>query len=206
MAAKIFNYYDDWKSVIFTCPTCGWTGTFEEGSVEYYTALKDSSCPACPSAPMLAIVSYPTIEESEANWDKLSDLEKYSVDLDKRFHAAFESSKLTADTELPDLEGSSLILTWDLVAPAPPEGRALTIEERVFGLFTVIRHGDREVWRERACYECAERFVEVLDILKRKYGSRLTDVVPTGASETFLYGDRSSSIGEVEKARASLRG
>jgi len=58
--ARIFKYYDDWKTVIFECPKCGWKGTFDEGAVEYYEALMDSSCPACDffSAPMLAIVSY----------------------------------------------------------------------------------------------------------------------------------------------------
>ncbi|MGQ0557880.1 MAG: hypothetical protein ACT4PN_18270 [Nitrospiraceae bacterium] len=53
--AEHFQYRDDWKTRVFTC-SCGWTGTFEEGSTEYFEELKDSSCPRCDT--MLAIVSY----------------------------------------------------------------------------------------------------------------------------------------------------
>ena len=72
MSARHFDYYSNWKTEVLTCPKCGWTGTFEQGSVEYYEELMDCSCPVCswPEAPMLAIVSYPTMEETEANRDK----------------------------------------------------------------------------------------------------------------------------------------
>jgi len=75
--ARIFKFYDDWKTAIFECPKCGWKGTFDQGAVEYYEALMDSSCPVCDffSAPMLAIVSYPTLEERIAN-DDLCEWEK----------------------------------------------------------------------------------------------------------------------------------
>lgn len=53
--AEHFRYRDDWKTRIFTC-SCGWTGTFEEGSTEYFEELKHSACPRCDT--MLAIVSY----------------------------------------------------------------------------------------------------------------------------------------------------
>ena len=41
--AKHFKYYDDWKSFILECPNCGWSGTFEQGAVEYYNELMDCS-------------------------------------------------------------------------------------------------------------------------------------------------------------------
>lgn len=53
--AEHFQYRDDWKTRVFTC-SCGWTGTFEEGSVEHFEALMHSECPRCGT--MLAIVSY----------------------------------------------------------------------------------------------------------------------------------------------------
>jgi hypothetical protein len=81
MAGKNFGYYDDWRNAALTCPQCGWTGTFEQGSVEHYSELFDCSCPSCPwpESPILAIVSYPTIEESEQNSEKLSDSEREHV-------------------------------------------------------------------------------------------------------------------------------
>jgi len=78
---KRFKYFDNWKTEILTCPKCGWEGTFEEGEREYHGVLMDSSCPHCDwfSSPMLAIVRYPSMQEAEDNWDKLSDEEKQDL-------------------------------------------------------------------------------------------------------------------------------
>ena len=196
MSARHFGYYDDWKTAILTCSKCGWSGTFEQGDVEHYEELMDSSCPACkwPDAPMLAIVSYPTTEESKANWDKLSDEEKAGVARRKHFLAEVEKTSLKSPSELPDLSATEIRLSWDLREDA--EGKS----------WTDIRHADQILWSERAVYEGAERFAEVVGILRRKYGSRLLDVVPTQASESYLYGDDLSAISTVEKTRAGLRG
>ena len=82
MPARKFSYYSDWEGEILTCPQCGWQGTFNQGDTELYEELMDSSCPQCDEAPMLAIVSYPTLEETRANLDKLSPEER------ERFEAA----------------------------------------------------------------------------------------------------------------------
>jgi len=54
----------------------------------------DSSCPACDflSAPMLAIVSYPTTQETEQNWEKLTDPEKRELLARKRWLAAWQAA------------------------------------------------------------------------------------------------------------------
>jgi hypothetical protein len=71
--AKKFGYFDNWKTEILHCNRCGWTGTFDQGVVEYHEQLMDSSCPVCDffEAPMLAIVGYPKSEQSGANSDKI---------------------------------------------------------------------------------------------------------------------------------------
>jgi hypothetical protein len=142
---------------------------------------------------MLAIVSYPTIAESEANLDKLSDEEKASLAERKQVLAEVDKTSLKSPDELPDLTGSGIVLTWDFR------------EDRDGQSWTDIRHGERILWSERAVYEGAERFVEVVDILKRRYGDRVVDLVPSDASGIYLYGDHISSIGMVDGARASLR-
>jgi hypothetical protein len=48
----------------------------------------------------------------------------------------------------------------------------------------VLRHGDREIWREPAYYESYQRFAEVYEILRERYGPRLAEVRPTPASGT----------------------
>jgi hypothetical protein len=142
---------------------------------------------------MLAIVSFPTDKETRANLEKLSESEKHEFAERKLFLAAFESTKLKSENQLPELEGQSIIVTWDF------------LKEQA-GHFTVIKCREREIWRELALYEGATRFEEVVNILKRKYGSRLADVVPTPQSGTYLYGDAFRSIGFVKSIRASIRG
>ncbi len=193
--AKLFRYYDDWKSEVFTCPDCDWTGTFEEGCVEIYAELMDSSCPICDyySTPTLAIVSYPTLEESEQNWDKVSDIDKYGILLRKSFLEKLEKMRLKSATELPDLEGSSIVITWDCAGDKPGPD-----------YYTILKHGDTEIWREPAIYEGYERFSEIVEILKEKYGESLVDVVPTKASDLYLYGDSLGSIRAVKGIRSRI--
>ncbi len=194
MSAKNFGYYDDWKTDILTCPKCGWSGTFEQGDVEYHSELMDSSCPVCqwPDAPMLAIVSYPTIEEDEAHFDKLSDKEKATLAERKRFIAEANKTSLKSPDELPDLSASEIVLSWDF--REDEEGKK----------WTDICFGRQVLWSELAVYEGAERFEEVIGILKQKYGSRLLDVVPTDASIIYLYGDDLSAIPLIDHLRANL--
>ena len=193
--AKLFRYYADWKTEVFTCPDCGWTGTFEEGYVEMHAELMDSSCPICDyySTPMLAIVSFPTLEESEQNWDKVSDFDKEGILLRKSFLEKLEKMRLKSATGLPDLEGSSIIIAWDC------EG-----DEPSLDYYTVLKHDDTEIWREPAIYEGYERFSEIVEILKEKYGERLVDVEPTKASHLYLYGDSFRSIGAVKGVRSRI--
>ena len=196
MAAKQFGFYDNWKSAPLECPRCGWKGTFEQGAVEYYDDLMDCSCPECShfDPPRLAIVFYPTIEESEQNWEKLTDEEKKQVQCRKAWLAKWDAASLKSIDQLPELTGPKVELIWDCV------------KDNTGQEFTVIRHGDTEIWREIACYESCERFREVVLVLKQKYGSRLADVVPTAASEFDLYGDKLSAPDEVEKIRKELKG
>ena len=76
MSARHFSYYSEWEAEILTCPKCSWQGTFNEGDTELYEELMDSSCPQCDEAPMLAIVSYPTLEETRDHLAKLSPEER----------------------------------------------------------------------------------------------------------------------------------
>ena len=198
--ARTFGYYDDWRSATLECPRCGWKGTFEQGAVGQYDELMDSSCPACdPSAaPMLAIVSFPTIEETEQNWAKATDEEKQFVQARKRWLANWEAASLRSVDQLPDWVGPAAALTWDC-AGDPAEGDSGAPS------FTVIRHGGTEIWREPICWEGYERFGEVVQILKQKYGKRLLDVVPTDASELYLFGDKITAPEYVARIRASLQ-
>lgn len=191
--ARQFQYYDDWKSAVLECWRCGWKGTFNEGLVEAFDQLMDSTCPKCDGdAPMLAIVNYPTLEESRQNWSRLSPSEQAGIAAREAFVRRFEQERLKSPDQLPDIEGAELVLVWDFVS---------TISE---GAKTVLRHADTEIWREPALFEGADRFEEIVSILRTKYGDRITDLVPTDESQLYLLGDRSSSRARVDRARGSL--
>jgi hypothetical protein len=195
LMAKLFRYFDDWKSETFTCPKCGWTGTFEEGDVEIHDELMDSSCPICDyySTPMLAIVSFPTLEESEQNWDKVSEGDKKAIIKRKRFLKKLDKMSLKSADDLPDLEGSSIIISWDCEGDEPGPD-----------YYTVLKHGENEIWREPAAYEGYDRFREVVEILKEKYGDRLMDVEPTKGSYLYLLGDYYGADGAVQGVRSRI--
>ncbi len=141
----------------------------------------------------LAIVSYPTDEETEANLDRLTEEDRTRFQARKEWLARWEKESLKSAAELPELSGKTLTLIWDLHDHG---------DERC----TVIRHGTVIVWREPAGWGGYERFMEVLAILKARYGERLVDVVPSPASELYFFGDRLQAVEDVADARRRLRG
>jgi len=187
------SYYDDWKNAVLTCPECGWTGTFEQGDVEHYSELFDCSCPSCPygpTRPILAIVSYPTIVEAEQNWEKLSDSQRKQVTAIKASQAEFEGQKLRSADQLPEIEEPRIHIQWD--------------QDAEFGSI-LLRWRGQVLWTEPARWECVDRYAQVVDILKEKYGDRLYDVEPSRCSEMYLIGDRLSARDKIEQIRAELR-
>jgi hypothetical protein len=133
------DWYDDWKSAVLECQRCGWKGSFDQGAVEHYEALMDCSCPDCPwpDTPILAIVSYPTIQELVENWFRLSESERQHVTARKDLLQQWEAARLVSPEQLPELEGSDLTFSWDYVDAGTAR-------------MTVIRHGTTELWHEPA--------------------------------------------------------
>lgn len=190
--ARHFDYYSDWKTPILECPQCHWKGRFEEGAIGYYKELMDCSCPKCDflHRPILAIVSYPTVEEMRRHG---SPGDVMQADLVEQFRNKFQSQKLMNKEQLPDIEAPSFTLTWDF-------------DERHGEKTTVIRYGDQVLFSESALWEGYERFEEVCEIVRDKYGARVVDLVPTPSSELYLYGDVVSSPHTVRKVRQSIFG
>ena len=163
-----------------------------DGSVEFYRELMDSSCPKCDSAhaPMLAIVNYPTLEELRSSGDPA---DVFQAGVIEQFRKTFEAQKLKSSDQLPDLDAPSFALVWDFVQ-AHDERR------------TVLRYGNRVLFSEPAVWEGYQRFEEVCKIVRDKYGSRVTDLVPTRVSKLYLLGDVMSAPEFVTKARREVFG
>lgn len=143
---------------------------------------------------MLLIVPFPTVDETRAAaaagnplaQDEISRLEAVEA---RARHA--RSLELREPAELPDLAGERLVIDWDF-------------ENRDEEDWTILRHGDREIWRELAYWEGYTRFAEVFEILRARYGTRLAEVRPTKASGLYLWGDAWSVDRKIAEPNASL--
>src|SRR5580704_4393701 len=106
MPAVHFNYYDDWRTAILTCPVCGWQGRWEQANINHYSELMDAECPKCEShPPMLAIVSYATAAETkqaaaDGNAEAIRELSAV-LKMESRGES-FEREKLKSIEQLPD--------------------------------------------------------------------------------------------------------
>lgn len=174
------------------CPVCGWSG--QAGSnQETFKDVLDVRCGSCDT--MLLIVAFPTLAETRetaaaGNPRAQAGLPDIEAQAALRDQAA--RTLLTDPSQLPEVAGGSITVVWDV--------EAIDGEQ-----WQVLRHDATEIWREVAFYESYERFREVFEILRRRYGDRLQEVRPSPASETWLHGDRLSSPGDVDALNRSLR-
>ncbi len=63
--AESFQYFDAiWRTRVFGCGKCGWSGTVDAMHPNLHAELMDYECPAPGCDCMLVIVSYPTREQT----------------------------------------------------------------------------------------------------------------------------------------------
>ncbi len=171
------RYFDDYRIETFECPACAWSGSFEQLEQEQYHDLLDGSCPKCGK--MLIVVPFPTLEEirdAAAAGNKEAQEMLPMVRKREELEAAFKRDGLKSAEQLPDLADNELEFIWD----QETEGE---------NNLTIIRHGKAVIWTEPAFYECWQRFNQVKEILKARYGARFKSLKPTACSELYLYGD-----------------
>ena len=140
---------------------------------------------------ILALVSYPTLEQLRANQDRpgiREYVERIDAGLDK-----FAREKLREPEQLPEINDDSFALAWDFDDHGLDDKR------------TLIMHEDAVIFSEPARWQAYERFAEVAEILKAKYGHQLKDLVPTPRSEDWLYGDKLSAANYVGNVRDGFR-
>lgn len=177
-----------YKDLHFGCKHCSWQGAGEYLEFgEEFDQLIELDCPSCHTK--VTFVMYPTLADSRANWDRLSDAEKAQVESLENARANFVAASLKTPQQLPEIAEPSFSLAWDI------DGE---------GEITLLRLGDRVIFSEPAMYEGFERFEKVARILKQRYGAALRDLVPTPGSETYLYGDSLTASGQVTRFRQTL--
>ncbi len=178
-----YKSHEDWQTAQLLCPRCQWHGEGRTASLNMANwEVTEVNCPTCGEG--LTLISHSTIEEMRADWDKLTPTQQRDLEDLERRHAARQRLKLKSADQLPEIRQPSFSLTWDHQDDE-----------------TLIKHGNQVIWAEPAYYECYERFIQVAEILRQRYGTAIRDLVPTERSSTYLYGDRLSSPGIVQAAR-----
>ena len=186
------KYYDNWREEEFDCPRCNWHGRGDAPTLgDYNWECAERLCPVCEE--LIIVVLHPTIEESRANWDKVSEWDRRNIEAAEAHRAEFERLKLREPAQLPDITGVSFVLHWDFTDDGSRKK-------------TLIKHGDNVIFAEPALYEGYERFIEVSEIVRSRYGAAVLDLIPTQRSEIYLYGDQTSSPAIIAAARQGIFG
>ncbi|MBK8293708.1 MAG: hypothetical protein IPK93_02635 [Solirubrobacterales bacterium] len=194
MSAKLLSFYDYDRDRTISCP-CGWSGLCSENE-DYFSEVLDVRCAKCDR--MLLIVSYPTHDATRAaaatgNERAIENLQH--VNEREAFISRAKVRQLKRANQLPNLDGAELVIEWDFEDRERKDGDSLT----------VLRHGDRVIWREVAYYEGIDRFEEVLWILRKKYGDRFIELRPTDASISYLCGDDMRASSTIDWLNAELK-
>lgn len=185
------DYYE-FRRGLQTCAHCQWHGPGKDTRLlEAFTDLAEYACPRCGEK--IAVVMYPTIAESRANWNDLDRTDQAYVGLVESRRREFAARSLRTPDQLPDIHADAFVLLWD------DDGSDKS------GGDTVVRFADRVIWREPSVYEGYWRFDEIAKILRTRYGAALQDLEPTRRSELYLYGDKLSAPGSVVATRNALR-
>lgn len=175
-AAAVIHYYHYDATAPLTCPVCGWEGIGADASKNYYSDVFDLSCPACSKmllvVPTAVDVKLVKREAALGNPRAFADLE--IVRLIEAHRERFEREHLRSPEQLPDLDGEQLAFEWDYDGDTRD---------------TLITIGGRLIGREPTVYDRgADRFLEVEELLRVKYGPRFASLMPTERSR-LLHGE-----------------
>jgi hypothetical protein len=93
----------------------------------------------------------------------------------------FEQQKIMRVDQLPELAGDGLEFIWDFT-------------EMDGEVYQIIQLGNAEIWRELAFFENIDRFSEVKELLRTKYGARFKSLTPSRDSLEWLCGDNAGKL------------
>jgi hypothetical protein len=118
--------------------------------------------------------------------------EKASASERQDFLGRVKAAELKSPDQLPEIEADEIVIT--LCEEHKTDGKDGSI---------VLYWNEKEIWREILTYEYYDRYLELGEILKEKYGNRLIDF--EAKITTHLGGDYGLAFKKVEEFRKSLK-
>ncbi len=178
---------DPWRDTSIKCPPCGHVSAGKDlVHGDLHDTFFEMLCPHCNE--LAAMIVRPHVDELLAAREQLPEDVRAEVD---NFAAAchqWHEAKLHREDQLPDLEADHIVLFWDEV------GREI-----------LIRFGERVIYQGPGSWEYYGYFIDGCKVLRRKYGDRLYDVIPTERAFTSLWGDKLQSPQWTDEMRRRLR-
>jgi len=184
------KYYSDWKNASVDCHYCDWTGIGEDSKQgELYSTFVDRICPKCGEN--ILLLELPTLEETEKNWYNISEPDRKMHDIVTEGMREKDRYSLKSISQLPEIDSDSFTLTWD------------TEHNEWENNFYIVTHGGELIWKQPALFEDHMTFYEIAVMCKKKYGSRIKDIIQTKRSEYSMYGDQ-IIWGTIERYRKEI--
>lgn len=185
------GYWDYDGGQPLTCRSCAWSGVASDHE-ELHRDVVDVRCPSCEQ--LLVVAVLPTLEETRraaADGNARAIVGLADIEAQAAAGDAARATLLRDPSQLPEIEGDSVVIEWDIEGADP-------------NLVQVLRHRGVVVWRETAFYESYRRFEEVFAVLRDRCAGRFAGLVPSKRSELWLYGDRLSSPAVVRSLNESV--
>lgn len=182
---------DPWEDMAFECRGCGRKLAGRDLEMaEMFRDLAEMACPDCGR--LVALASFPTAREVAANLHRMPPERRREAEAFLARCADWHRRNLHDPDQLPDIAADHIVLVWD-ETDRPARGDI------------VVRFGDREIYRGPTSWEYYDYFIEACKVLRRKYGNRLYDVIPTERAHCGLWGDRLSAPARTDGIRRRIR-
>ena len=193
---RLRDVLDPWQDLLYRCPHCGLeTPGKDLAPGDLHDTFFSRDCPACGNS--VVCIERPLVNDLLANIDNLSPEIQGEVRSFAEQCAKWQKEKLHSVEQLPDIALDHIVLVWD----ADYKGDETT----ELNTEIVIRCGEREIYRGPSSWEYYDYFIDACKVLRRKYGNRLYDVIPTERTFNAIWGDKLRAPDIVDAFRERIR-
>lgn len=181
----MMGYYER-KSAHMSCSDCPWTGLGTDLQLgEVFGEVAEYNCPGCGTK--VISCAFPTYEEIRAAAEAGdAEAQEQLVSVER---ARERAARVDASKQVPVSAPAALDEAEEIRA-------VLRLEDAEDDVWLVLSANDLELHRELAYYEDFEPARRFLQLLEKRYGSRLLSFDCYGAV-TYLCGDRIGCVREL---------
>jgi len=193
---RLREVLDPWREMLFRCENCGLESLGRDlDPGDLHQSFFTRECPDC--AHNVVSISLPHVAEMLGDLGDLPPETREEVFAFAGQSTQWQREKLHRIEQLPEINLDHIVLVWD----TDDEGQE---GSEPYGQI-IIRCGEREIYRGASSWGHYAYFIDACKVLRRKYGKRLHDVIPTERTFSALWGDEIRAPEIVEGMRERLR-